>query len=185
LSSDFPRFYRVGKQYRTMKVKIIQGKKTMKKMTLTALPLLALVLVMGSRQISLAYSDEPVLIKATFFSHTNDDNKDHDTGVYVKVRTADNSSMIAHADNRDNSGDDGTEYKDGSDHQFDLDLDAAGLSKPDSKKFKVQICQHTHGHDTWKFDGRVVLYFSNKTNLIADGGGITLENEGACTTFGN
>src|SRR6185369_9081285 len=67
-------------------------------------------------------AENPALIKATFFSHTNDDNKDHDTGIYVKVRTANGGTLIAHADNRDNSGDDGTEYKDGSDHQFDLDL---------------------------------------------------------------
>src|SRR5205085_9441238 len=89
-----------------------------------------------------AHTDEPVLIKATFFSHTNDDDKDHDTGVYVKVRTSDGSSMIAHADNRDNSGDDGTQYKDGSDHQFDLDLDAPGLGKSSARNFKVQVCQH-------------------------------------------
>ncbi|MEO6390768.1 MAG: hypothetical protein ABIP75_02880 [Pyrinomonadaceae bacterium] len=128
-------------------------------------------------------ADEPVLIKATFFSHTNDDNKDHDTGIYVKVRTADGSSMIAHADNRDNSGDDGTEYKDYSDHQFDLDLDAAGISKSDASKFRVQVCQHTHGHDTWKMNGRVVLYFSNKTNLVASQDGVTMENDGACVDF--
>jgi len=126
---------------------------------------------------------EAVLIKATFFSHTNDDNKDHDTGIYVKAKIEDGSSLIAHADNRDNSGDDGTEYKDGSDHQFDLDLDAPGLSKDDANNFKVQVCQHTHGNDTWKFNGRVVLYFSNKTNLVRSRVGIELKNDGACVDF--
>ena len=126
---------------------------------------------------------EPVLIKATFFSHTNDDDKDHDTGVYVKVKTEDLSGLIGHADNRDNSGDDGTQYKDGSDHQFDLDLDAPGLDKSTAAKFKVQVCQHTHGHDTWKFNGRVVLYFSDKTNLTAGRDGIELKNDGACADF--
>ena len=130
-----------------------------------------------------SHPPEAVLIKATFFSHTNDDNKDHDTGVYVKAKMEDGASLIGHADNRDNSGDDGTEYKDGSDHQFDLDLDAPGLSKDDAKKFKVQVCQHTHGHDTWKFNGRVVLYFSNKTNLVSSRDGIELKNDGACVDF--
>jgi len=156
----------------------------MKKMLL---PLL-LTAVLSSAAISsyrttVAQENGPALIKATFFSHTNDDNKDHDTGVYVKVRTADGSSLIAHADNRDNSGDDGTEYKDGSDHQFDLDLDAPGLSKSSAHKFKVQVCQHTHGHDTWKFNGRVVLYFSDKLNLVASRDSIELKNDGACTDF--
>ena len=130
-----------------------------------------------------AAAAEPVLIKATFFSHTNDDNKDHDTGVYVRVKTSDGSSMIAHADNRDNSGDDGTEYKDGSDHQFDLDLDAAGLEKSSAANFRVQVCQHTHGHDTWKFNGRVVLFFSDKSNLVSSRDGIELKNDGACADF--
>lgn len=130
-----------------------------------------------------SHPPEAVLIKATFFSHTNDDNKDHDTGVYVKAKMEDGSSLIAHADNRDNSGDDGTEYKDGSDHQFDLDLDAAGLSKDDANNFKVQVCQHTHGNDTWKFNGRVLLYFSNKTNLVRSRDGIELKNDGACIDF--
>ena len=130
-------------------------------------------------------ADEPVLIKATFFSHTNDDNKDHDTGVYVKVTSADGSSQIAHADNRDNSGDDGTEYKDGSDHQFDLDLDAPGLSKSSCAGFKVSVSQHTHGHDTWKSNQRVVLYFSDHSNLVASQDGIALVNDGAGTAFAN
>lgn len=130
-----------------------------------------------------AYADDPVLIKATFFSHTNDDDKDHDTGIYVKVSTADGSSDIAHADNRDNSGDDGTQYKDGSDHQFDLDLDAPGLAKAAAKGFKVHVSQHTHGNDTWKFHGRVVLYFSDHTNLTAQSGDVTLANDGASTDF--
>lgn len=126
---------------------------------------------------------EPVLIKATFFSHTNDDNKDHDTGIYVKVRTADGSTLIAHADNRDNSGDDGTEYKDRSDHQFDLDLDAAGLRKSSASSFKVQVCQRTHGNDTWKFNGRLVLFFSDSSNLVSSRDGIELKNSDACADF--
>jgi hypothetical protein len=130
-----------------------------------------------------ALADEPVLVKATFFSHTNDDDKDHDTGVYVKVTTNDGQSIIAHADNRDNSGDDGTQYKDGSDHQFDLDLDGAGMSKADCQGFKVNVWQHTHGHDTWKSNMRVVLYFSNHTNLQAARDGIELKNDNASTNF--
>lgn len=126
---------------------------------------------------------DPVLIKATFSSHTTNEDKDHDTGVYVKVWTEDKSSLIAHADNRDNSGDDGTQYKDYSDHEFGLDVDAAGVEKSTAKKFKVQVCIHTHGNDTWRMSSRVVLQFSDKTNLTAGSGTVELKNDGACTEY--
>jgi hypothetical protein len=156
----------------------------MKKKVVPLLLIVAIVtIVLAAKRLFAARVDDPVLIKATFFSHTNDEDKDHDTGVYVKVKTADGSSMIAHADNRDNSGDDGTQYKDGSDHQFDLDLDAPGSSKSTARGYKVQVCQHTHGHDTWRFNGRVVLYFSDKTNLEASSDGNELKNDGACTNW--
>lgn len=130
-----------------------------------------------------AIADDPVLIKATFFSHTNDEDKDHDTGIYVRVTAADGTTTIAHADNRDNSGDDATQYKDGSDHQFDLDLDSPGLSKPTCQKYTVHMYIHTHGKDTWHFNGRVVLYFSDKTNITATLGNSELKNDGAATDF--
>jgi hypothetical protein len=41
-----------------------------------------------------ARADEPVLIKATFFCHTNDDNKDHDTGIYVVVKNQDGTTQL-------------------------------------------------------------------------------------------
>jgi hypothetical protein len=125
----------------------------------------------------------PVLIKATFFSHTNDEDKDHDTGIYLRVTGADGTTTIAHADNRDNSGDDGTQYKDGSDHQFDLDLDSPGLDKSACEHFTVHMWIHTHGHDTWRFNGRLVLYFSDKSNITATIGNSELKNDGASTDF--
>jgi hypothetical protein len=131
----------------------------------------------------LADADDPVLIKATFFSHTNDEDKDHDTGVYVRVTAADGTTTIAHADNRDNSGDDGTQYKDGSDHQFDLDLDSPGLAKSACQHYSVHMYIHTHGHDTWHLNGRVVLYFSDRSNITATLGNSELKNDGASTDF--
>jgi hypothetical protein len=96
---------------------------------------------------------------------------------------ADGTTTIAHADNRDNSGDDGTQYKDGSDHQFDLDLDSPGISKAACQHYAVHMRIHTHGNDTWRFNGRVVLYFSDGTNITAFLGDTQLENEGASTGF--
>ena len=124
------------------------------------------------------------LIKATFFSHTNDDDKDHDTGVYVEVRSSDNSMIIAHANNADNSGDDGTQYKDNSDHSFDLSLDAPGVAKSACTKFRVRVWQHTNGNDTWKFNSRVVLFFTDGSNLSASKDGTVLVNDGASDSYG-
>jgi hypothetical protein len=145
--------------------------------------LLPLVVALGGNITRQAEAQGPVLIKATFFSHTNDEDKDHDTGVYVTVSGSDGSNTIAHADNRDNSGDDGTQYKDGSDHQFDLDLDAPGIDKQSCHGAKIHVYIHTHGHDTWRFNSRVVLYFSDHTNITAASGNVELKNDGAATDF--
>jgi len=105
---------------------------------------------------TLTAADDPALIKATFFSHTNDEDKDHDTCVNVTVSSSDGSTLIAHANQRDCSPNDGTQYKDNSDHQFDLEIDAAGVAKSASKGYKVHVCQTTNGgagHDTWLFHG--------------------------------
>lgn len=154
----------------------------MKRSRLFLLALLVFVLS-STVAVKSAVCQGPVLIKATFFSHTNDEDKDHDTGVYVRVTSADGQTTIAHADNRDNSGDDGTQYKDGSDHQFDLDLDAPGMDKASCAGFKVHIYIHTHGNDTWRFNGRVVLYFSDRSNITATLGNTELKNDGASTDF--
>lgn len=132
---------------------------------------------------SFARAEDPVLVKAVFRSHTNDEDKDHDTGVYVSVKTGDGQTLIAHADNRDNSGDDGTQYKDNSDHEFGLDTDAVGVKKSACGGFKVHVRIHTHGHDTWRFNGQVILTFSDGTNMIASRDGIELKNDGAATDF--
>jgi len=136
-----------------------------------------------------AHVDEPVLIKATLFTHTNDDNKDHDTCVFAEAKTADGQTLIAHAANRDCSGSDNTEYNDGSDHQFDLDIDAPGIAKSMTRGFKVHMWQETHGgagHDTWKFNVRVLLYFSGGGgNYTASKDGVVLVNNGAAVDFRN
>src|SRR4051794_2340813 len=98
---------------------------------------------------------DPVLLKATVTTHTNDNDKDHDTCVFVDVKNADGDSIIAHAENHECSSDDSKQYKDGSDHTFDLSADAVGMDKSAARGFSVHMWQETHGgagHDTWKFD---------------------------------
>lgn len=123
---------------------------------------------------------QAVLIRAELATHTNDDNKDHDTCVYAAVTTADGSSQLAHISNGDCGGDDATEYNDNSDHSIAFQIDASGASKDTCKGFKVHLWQKTHGgrgHDTWKFDARAILYFSDGLNLVANAGGVTLNSD--------
>jgi hypothetical protein len=122
---------------------------------------------------------QAVLIRGELATHTNDDNKDHDTCVYATVTTADGSSQLAHINNGDCGGDDATEYNDNSDHSIAFQIDSAGATKDACKGFKVHMWQKTHGgrgHDTWKFDVRAILYFSDGLNLVASAGGVTLSS---------
>ncbi|HEY4302856.1 MAG TPA: hypothetical protein VGM82_00205 [Gemmatimonadaceae bacterium] len=131
-------------------------------------------------------SVEPVLTKAVLFTHTNDDDKDHDTCIYVKATTSDGQTLIAHADKRECSSDASTHYDDNSDHQFALDIDADGLDKSATKGFNVALSQETHGgagHDTWKFNARLVLYFSDKSNFTAQIDSATMVNNGGHVEF--
>jgi hypothetical protein len=104
----------------------------------------------------------------------------------LNVKTSDDKELIAHANEREWSGDDSKQYKDGSEHEFSLDVDEAGLAKSSARGFHVQVCQTTHGgagHDTWRWQGRVVLQFSDKSNLVAESGTVELVNNNACTSF--
>ncbi|MFC0515128.1 hypothetical protein ACFFGT_12995 [Mucilaginibacter angelicae] len=126
--------------------------------------------------------DEPILLKVIFVTHTNNDDKDHDTCIFVDVKTADGQTQIAHVSNADCGPSDGTQYKDDSDHQFELQCDGVGMAKSACKHFVVNIHQETHGgagHDTWKFNAKVILQFSDHTNMVAEKGGITLVNNNA------
>src|SRR5437899_3351083 len=86
-------------------------------------------------------TDQPALLKADFFSETGDDNKDHDTGVWVTVKTEDETILLAHVDNADNSGSDATEYNDGSKHTINLTVDSPGAPRDKCLNFKVHLKQ--------------------------------------------
>lgn len=127
--------------------------------------------------------DQPILVSAQLDTHTNDDDKDHDTGIYVDVKTSDRSGLICQCKNADNSGDDGTQYKDFSDHTVPLNIVAIGIKKSACAGFHVHMWQHTKGHDTWKFNATVLLKFSDGSNLHADVSNVKLVNDGASIDF--
>jgi hypothetical protein len=130
-------------------------------------------------------SKRPTLVRAELFTLTGDgDNKDHDTGIFVSVKTADGKMQLASISNADSSGKDMTEYNDDSYHIVPLGIDAPGASKANCDQFTVHMWIKTNGDDTWDIDlARVTLYFSDSTNLIAEKPNFQLVNDGASTDF--
>lgn len=147
-----------------------------------------LVVLAGLSRESRALADDPILLKAELFTHTNNEDKDHDTGINISVKPADGSGEIAYCSDAEDSSTDATQYKDGSDHTVPLTIRTPGVKKSACKGFKVHMSISTHGgagHDTWRFNAKVILSFSDNTNLIAAIDNVELKNDGAATDFAN
>jgi hypothetical protein len=128
---------------------------------------------------------QPALLRADLYTLTGDgDNKDHDTGIFVSVKTADGSAQLASISNADSSGKDMTEYNDDSWHIVPLVVEAPGAAKSQCANFRVHLSQKTNGNDTWDIDvARVTLYFSDGSNLVAEQLNFQLVDDGAATDF--
>ncbi|MFL5330820.1 MAG: hypothetical protein ACJ8C4_18130 [Gemmataceae bacterium] len=122
------------------------------------------------------------LVKAEFWSHTNDDNKDKDSGVWVKVVTNDESVELATIENADNSAGDATEYNDNSEHTVKLVVKSDGATMAKCAKFKFKVGMRANGKDKWKFRGKVTLYFDNGQTLVQEVGNTELESKGSTYT---
>lgn len=162
------------------------------KISMALVMLVTLVIIASSSYRVTARSADAVLLKGTLTTVTNDDNKDKDTCVWATITTADGSTQLAHINNGDCSSSDSTEYNDGSTHSIDLTMDAPGAAKDACKGYKVHLWQKTHGgrgHDTWKFNATVILYFSDNLNLKAEQTGIELvsnsEGDAPAADFAN
>jgi len=127
--------------------------------------------------------DQPILVNAKLITHTNDDGKDHDTGIFVIVKTSDGSAVIAKCSNADNSADDGTKYQSESDHTVNLEIVSTSMKKSACRGFNVHMWQHTNGRDTWLFKPSVLLTFSDGSTLVAEGSNTKLKNDKASTDF--
>jgi hypothetical protein len=125
------------------------------------------------------------LSRVELFTLTGDeDNKDHDTGIYVTVKTSDGQSLLASVNNADSSGKDMTTYNDDSHHIVPLVVEAPGALRSDCRGFKVRMWIKTNGNDNWSIDdARVTLYFSDGTTLVAEQLGFSLDGDGAATEF--
>jgi hypothetical protein len=129
-------------------------------------------------------ANEGILLKAEIKTITDGDNKDHDTGVWVAVKSKDDKVMLAHVDNADNSSSDSTEYNDNSVHTVPLFVDSPGVPRSLCDKYNVYLHQTTNGHDTWKISkATVTLYFNDGVAYAADKDNIKLVNDGASDSW--
>ncbi|KRV49055.1 hypothetical protein AQ490_22360 [Wenjunlia vitaminophila] len=128
---------------------------------------------------------QPTLYRADLFTLTGDgDNKDHDTGIYITVKTRDDRTLLASINNADSSGKDMTTYNDDSHHIVPLVVEAPGATKSNCDGFKVRMWIKTNGNDTWTIDdARVTLFFSDGTTLVAEKLGFSLTDDGDSVEF--
>ncbi len=118
----------------------------------------------------------PKLIRATFNSTTDDENKDKDTGVYVYVFTQDGATKLAQIENYDNSDKDATEYNNGSPHSIPLTVLSAS-EKPLCVSFAFKVGSKAKGSDKWKIkDSNIELLFDDGTNLVRSSGAFELNS---------
>jgi hypothetical protein len=120
------------------------------------------------------------LTGAEFYSQTKGDDKDHDTGVWVKVVTSDEKTKLAHISNADNSSGDKTHYNDNTNHTIKLKIDDGHATYEQCKKFRFKVGTKANGNDDWKFSGRVTLYFEDgKRKLIEHAANTSLNSRGS------
>jgi len=144
---------------------------------------IVVTIISGFLRTTVAHAAEPTLVRAELITHTDGDNKDHDTGIFATVTSQDGRRLLAQILNADSSGTDATEYNDDSVQIVRLVVEDDQVTKSDSDGFKVRLAIQTNGHDTWKFDAQVILYFSDGTNLFAERRNISLVNNRAQVAF--
>ncbi len=133
------------------------------------------------------------LVSLTLRTHTIDDDKDHDTGIYVDVN-GNSGKTIAHVADAQSSDNDSTHYNDGSIHSFHFSPVNDHILKDECTNFKwrmgikasggidvtieVQGVGGTlhHGNDRWTFDAWLTLRFSDGTSLTTNKLGQILES---------
>jgi hypothetical protein len=126
----------------------------------------------------------PLLLRATFYTKTGGDNKDHNTGVWVNVKTSKNDILLADISNADTSDSDSTEYNDHSEHIIEMRVDSPGIPQSQCRAFNVHLWITTHGKDKWEIEtARVLLLFSDGTAWVAEKHNFSLVNNGASTDF--
>jgi hypothetical protein len=109
---------------------------------------------------------DPTLTSASITFHTNDDDKDDDTIVYVSVQkgttaAADITDRFGHFNNNSDSG------------PFDL-LMKTSLTREQLRTGNVTLAITPNGNDTWRFNCFLDLRFSDGSHLFAKANGLQM-----------
>lgn len=109
----------------------------------------------------------PRLSDLTIAFHTNDDDKDDDTGVQVQVGTV----AEWHQEGKE-------KYPDNSDHAHTLRPAQVNLADIQGKQ--LRICISPNGNDTWKFNYTLTGRRDNGGNYVVSDSSITLTQDRRC-----
>lgn len=131
-----------------------------------------------------------VLVTFTLKTHTIDDDKDHDTGIFVEVHDK-NRNTIGYIANAQRSDDDSMHYNDGDVRQFTFPPVGNAIPKedclPSAWRMGIQasgpgettvegVIFHG-GNDRWTFDAWLYLSFSDNTSCFGDKKGQIIESD--------
>ncbi len=127
----------------------------------------------------------PVLVGFTLRTHTIDDDKDDDTGIFVEVHDK-NGNQIANIGNAELSHDGSTHYNPGDIRQFHIDPLREDIPKDDCLPCAWRMGIKASGpglniltgggNDRWTFDAYLFVVFSDDTSSGGNKLGQTLES---------
>lgn len=118
----------------------------------------------------------PNLNSCTIKFHTNDDDKDGDTHVTITVRDA-NQVIAARVDS------DFGHFNDNSDNGPFGVIIKNRSAKSNMEAGNVTVRIDPNGHDTWKFNFYLQLFFDDGTNLGCEKEGLVLSQDRREATF--
>ncbi len=109
----------------------------------------------------------PVLVKASALFHTNNEDKDWDTALFVYVNRGRN--VIARVENVQGH------YNDNSDNLVNLPVLIPATLDECQQGCSVTVSIRPNGHDTWKFNLEVNLFFSDSQHIVRPFANIKLD----------
>jgi hypothetical protein len=154
-------------------------------MKLTALSLaVAATVVVGGMTLANSANAEPRLVKVTLVTYTQDEDRDHDTCIFVQVDDRNHTHRVAEANNAECAGGK-YGYANHERHEFEVPLTADGRgmtrSQVEGNQFRMGI--KANGNDKWKFDAWLVMHFDDGSTYYNDKLKQTLEDRGCSNVW--
>jgi hypothetical protein len=125
----------------------------------------------------MAMGDNAVLTRASVTFHTNDEDKDDDSGVGVTVRLLD-QTVVARIFDKFGPFDDHSDAG-----PFDL-LIMQAVTRGELKTGSVAVKIEPNGNDTWRFNFFLDLLFDDAAHLIAWANGLEVSESRQEQSFG-